>query len=90
MSVPNLHIAISPKRDWLWKHEVAELFCISRVTLWDWLKRLDERGFLEAYNPMCRKLKLDQLKQICELLDYPFSTCLDKMNQAYTIKKLEL
>ena len=88
MTSPIFYIA--PVRDWLWKHELAEIFCISRVTLWDWLKRLDDRELIEGYKPMSRKLPIAQIERICYLLDYPFSACLERMNQAYTINKMIL
>lgn len=81
---------IEPVRTWLWKHEMAEVFCISRITLWDWLKRLDQVSLLDNYHPMCRKMNAAQIKQVCELLDYPYSACLDKMNQEYIITKMTL
>jgi len=71
----------TPKRDWLWKHELAEIFAISRQTLRKWLIRLQTRHELLHYNPMCRKLNSSQIRQLCDLLGFSYSECMQKMVQ---------
>ena len=89
MSSPLIY-PIPNKRDWLWKHELAEVFCITRQTLRKWVLRLIERYEIADYDPMCRKLRSHQIEQLCELLGYNYSDCLSKMDNMKHYKRIDL
>ena len=89
MTNPFFPIATT-KRNWLWKNELAEVFCISRQTLRKWIILLQTRHQIKDYDPQCRKLKDYQIRQLCELLGYNYSDCLDKMDDPRHVQKINI